>query len=311
MTRLRLGSRGSALAMWQAHHIAAALADLPDAPAVEIIEIKTTGDAQADTPLWKTAGKGFFTAELDRALADNTIDLAVHSLKDLPTKMVPGLALAAVPEREDPRDALVCRSGIDPDALPRGAIIGTSSLRRRAFVARWRQGITHQELRGNVPTRVRKLDAGQYDAIVLAVAGLKRLGLASRIDRALPIADFTPAVSQGALGITTREDDAATRRIVAQLEHAPSRIAVNAERALLHRLEGGCQIPLGANARMEGKALILTAQVCTIDGSTCITAEEHGDAAAPEILGEKVAALLIQRGARDVLASSPRLAAEG
>ena len=310
MTQLRLGSRGSALAMWQARHIAAALSALPDAPQVEIIEIKTSGDAQTDTPLWKTAGKGFFTAELDRALADKAIDLAVHSLKDLPTKMVPGLALAGVPEREDPRDALVCQPGIDPDMLPHGAAIGTSSLRRRAFVARWQQSFTHHELRGNVPTRIQKLDAGQYDAIVLAVAGLKRLGLADRISRALPISAFPPAVSQGALGIATREDDAVTRRIVAQLEHGPTRIAVTAERTLLHRLEGGCQIPLGANARIEGNELILTAQVCSVDGTSCIAAEERGDADKPELLGENVATLLIDRGARDVLASSPRMAEE-
>ncbi len=311
MTRLRLGSRSSALAMWQARHIAAALSALPDAPQVEIIEIKTSGDAQLDTPLWKTAGKGFFTAELDRALLDNAIDLAVHSLKDLPTKMVPGLALAAVPEREDSRDALVCRAGVDPDALPDGATIGTSSLRRRAFVARWHRGFKHAELRGNVPTRVQKLDNGQYDAIVLAVAGLKRLGLGNRITRALPIADFTPAVSQGALGIATREDDSAARRIIAQLEHLPTRLAVNAERTLLNRLEGGCQIPLGANARIAGNEMVLTAQVCTVDGSVHIAVEERGDASQPELLGEKVATLLIERGARDVLAASPRQAAEG
>jgi hydroxymethylbilane synthase len=295
--------------MWQARHIAAAIGRLSNAPTVEIIEIKTSGDAQTDIPLWKTAGKGFFTAELDRALIAGDIDLAVHSLKDLPTKMVPGLALAAVPEREDPRDALVCHAGIDANALPSGARIGTSSLRRRAFVARWQGDMSHHELRGNVPTRVQKLDAGQYDAIILAVAGLKRLGLAARISRALPIAEFPPAVAQGALGLVTRADDAANRRIIGQLEHAPSRTAVNAERTVLNRLEGGCQIPLGANARVEGDTLNLIAQVTALDGGLNIIVEERGSASAPEALGEKVADLLLKRGAREALATAPR--AEG
>jgi hydroxymethylbilane synthase len=310
MNKLKLGTRGSALALWQAHHVTDLLRRLPNGPDVEIVEIKTSGDAQTNIPLWKTAGKGFFTAELDRALIAGDIDLAVHSLKDLPTNMTPGLALAAVPEREDPRDALVCRAGVAPDALPAGARLGTSSLRRRAFVARWRPDFVHEELRGNVPTRVQKLDAGQYDAIILAVAGLKRLGLGERISRALPVADFPPAVAQGALGLVTRAGDAENLRIVGRLDHAVSRQAVTAERAVLNRLEGGCQIPLGAYARVEGNKLSLIAQVCAIDGRSSIDASESGTPDEAQELGERVAALLLKRGARDLLAALP-MAVEG
>ena len=301
MTTLRLGTRGSALALWQAQHVAALLAELPAAPKVEIVEIKTAGDVALDTPLWKTAGKGFFTAELDRALSEGEIDLAVHSLKDLPTKMVPGLQLAAVPAREDSHDALVCGAGIDADKLPPGATIGTSSLRRRAFIARWRKDIAHRELRGNVPTRVGKVDAGSYDAIVLAVAGLKRLGLAARISKVLPFDTFPPAVAQGALGLMTRADDAATSSIVRKLDDAPSRIAVTAERVLLQHLEGGCQIPLGAIAYLDGDALMLAAQVCALDGSRSISVEKRGAAANPEGLGIALAEELISRGAHEIL----------
>jgi hydroxymethylbilane synthase len=289
------------LALWQAHHVAALLAELPAAPKVEIIEIKTAGDVALDTPLWKTAGKGFFTAELDRALSEDEIDLAVHSLKDLPTKMVPGLQLAAVPAREDSHDALVCGADIDADKLPPGATIGTSSLRRRAFIARWRKDIAHRELRGNVPTRVGKVDAGSYDAIVLAVAGLKRLGMAARISKVLPFDIFPPAVAQGALGLMTRADDAATSSIVRKLDDAPSRIAVTAERVLLQHLEGGCQIPLGAIAHLDGDALMLAAQVCALDGSGSISVEKRGAAANPEGLGIALAEELISRGAHEIL----------
>lgn len=305
MSIIRLGTRGSALALWQARHVASQLAALPSAPTVEIVEIKTAGDVALDTPLWKTAGKGFFTAELDRALSEGEIDLAVHSLKDLPTTMVPGLQLAAVPEREDSHDALVCRAGIDAEHLPPGATIGTSSLRRRAFIARWRQDLAHRELRGNVPTRVNKVDAGAYDAIVLAVAGLKRLGLAARISKVLPFDIFPPAAAQGALGLITRADDTATSLVVGKLDHAPSHIAVTAERALLRHLEGGCQIPLGAYASLEGDTLILSAHVCALDGSGTIALEKRGAAANPEGLGITLAEEMIARGAHDVLKAVP------
>jgi hydroxymethylbilane synthase len=302
---MRLGTRASALALWQARHVAAAIARLPHAPAVEIVEIRTTGDAVTDVPLWATPGKGLFTAELDRALLDNRIDFAVHSLKDLPTTPLSGLALTAVLEREDPRDVLVVRAGLDAATLPRGAVIGTSSLRRRAFIARWRPDLTHKDLRGNVPTRVAKLDDGGYDAIVLAAAGLKRLDLGHRISSYLPIDTFPPAVAQGAIAIVSRSDDGTTARVVGALDHAPTRIAVTAERALLRHLEGGCQIPLGGNAQLAGDKIQMHAAVCAIDGGFSAVADEQGPASAPEQLGVAVAEALLRRGARRALATMP------
>jgi hydroxymethylbilane synthase len=310
VSTLRLGTRASALALWQARHVAAELRALPGVPAVEIVEIKTTGDQVTDIPLWKTAGKGFFTAELDRALIDRRIDFAVHSMKDLPTADVEGLEIAAVLEREDPRDALVVRTGLDPDALPRGAVIGTSSLRRRAFMSRWRPDLTHKDLRGNVPTRVAKLDEGLYDAIILAAAGLKRLGLAARISAYLPFDTFPPAAAQGAIAVMTRIGDDAAGRWIAALDHKETRSAVRAERALLHHLEGGCQIPLGARGTVAGNTLHLRAEVCAIDGAFSVTAEESGPTAQPEQLGRKIAEILLRKDARRALATMPSTAAQ-
>ncbi len=309
-TPLRLGTRASALALWQARHVAAALAGLSGVPAVEIVEIKTTGDQVTDIPLWKTAGKGFFTAELDRALLDRRIDLAVHSMKDLPTENVDGLAIAAVLEREDPRDALVVRQGLDPNVLPRGAAIGTSSLRRRAFISRWRPDLVHRDLRGNVPTRIAKLDEGQYDAIILAAAGLKRLGLGDRISTYLSVDAFPPAAAQGAIAVMTRANDDSTARWVSALDHKETRAAVRAERALLHHLEGGCQIPLGARGTVTGERLHLRAEVCSLDGNFSVTAEGQGSVSDPESLGEDIAGVLLRKDARRALATMPATAAK-
>lgn len=306
---IRLGTRSSALALWQADHVAAALRQLPGEPVIEIIRIKTTGDQVTDIPLWKTAGKGFFTAELDCALVDRRIDLAVHSMKDLPTANVDGLEISAVLEREDPRDALVVRQGIDAETLPRGACVGTSSLRRRAFIARWRPDLIHKDLRGNVPTRIAKLDEGRYDAIILAAAGLKRLGLGERISTYLPADLFPPAAAQGAIAVVTRVGDTATRQWVSALDHGNTRCAVSAERALLHHLDGGCQIPLGARGTVDGDTLRLRAEVCSIDGTFSVTAEERGPAMEPEKLGRAVAETLLRRDARRALASMPITAA--
>jgi hydroxymethylbilane synthase len=306
---LRLGTRASALALWQARHVAAQLRAMPGVPTVEIVEIKTTGDQVTDIPLWKTAGKGFFTAELDRALIDRRIDFAVHSMKDLPTANVEGLEITAVLEREDSRDALVVRKGNDPEALPRGAVIGTSSLRRRAFISRWRPDLTHRDLRGNVPTRVAKLDEGLYDAIILAAAGLKRLGIAERISTYLPFDAFPPAAAQGAIAVMSRIGDDATYRWVSALDHRETRCAVNAERALLHHLEGGCQIPLGARGTVSGNTLHLRAEVCAIDGAFSVAAEEEGSIEEPERLGERIAEILLRKDARRALATMPPTAA--
>jgi hydroxymethylbilane synthase len=298
---LRIGTRGSALALWQAHEVERLIKALPGAPPVEIRIIKTQGDLQQEIPLWKTPGKGFFTAELDRAQLDNEVDVVVHSLKDLATVMTNGLMLAAVLEREDPRDALVTASGGDLASLPKGARIGTSSLRRRAFLAHARPDLQHMELRGNVPTRLRKLDDGNFEAIILAVAGLKRLGLEKCISQALPTRDFPSAVAQGAIGICTREGDADTSRWVTPLNHTATRIAAEAERGLLRRLEGGCQVPVGALATLNGQNVTLYSAACNIDGSDFVAAEATGSINEAAALGVKVAEDLLSRGALRVL----------
>jgi hydroxymethylbilane synthase len=302
MSVLRIGTRGSALALWQANEVARQLRALPGAPVVEIITIKTQGDLNQAVPLWATDGKGFFTAELDRALLATDVDLVVHSLKDLTTIMPAGIALSAVLEREDPRDALVTRAGLDIKSLPPGASVGTSSLRRRAFIARLRPDLKHLELRGNVPTRLGKLDDGGYDAIILASAGLKRLNLADRITQPLEFDDCPSAVSQGAVAITVRENDAAVARWTGLLDHAATRIAVTAERALLRRLEGGCQVPIGGLARVEGNQVLLRAAACSIDGREFMRAEEAGPATDAAAVGARAAAALLAKGAAHILA---------
>jgi hydroxymethylbilane synthase len=302
---LRIGTRASALALWQARHLESLIRALPGAPAVELVPIATTGDLRADVPLWAVRGRAFFTKEIDRALLDGRIDIAVHSLKDLPTAMEPGLALAAVLTREDPRDALVSRTGAALSQLPPGARIGTSSLRRRAFLTRARADLTLLELRGNVPTRLERLDQGGYDAIVLAAAGLKRLGLDSRITQHLPPEEFPPAVSQGAIGVCTRADDRRSSEWLQQLDHPLTRLATTAERALLERIEGGCQVPLGALATVSRSGIHLHAAVCALDGSQLLSAS--GDApptqAAAAALGVQLAAELLARGAGSLIAA--------
>jgi hydroxymethylbilane synthase len=294
-----IGSRGSQLALWQAHHIAAKLADLGAETRIEII--KTTGDRITDVPLAKIGGKGLFTKEIEEALLARTIDVAVHSLKDVPSEVPAGLTLAAIPEREDPRDALV---GRPLEELGDGARVGTSSLRRASQLRALGQGITIEMLRGNVDTRLRKLDEGQYDAIVLAAAGLKRLGLQDRIRELLPPAIMCPAVGQGALAIETREGDGAFV-LARQLDHAESRIAITAERALLAGLEGGCQVPVGGHAVVNGKIVHLRAIVASPDGSRVIRGELAGVALAdhPRQLGAALAHDLLSRGAGEILSA--------
>ena len=298
---LKIGTRGSALALWQAEEVARLIRALPGAPAVELVIIKTQGDLQQNIPLWQTPGKGFFTAELDRAQLDKEVDVVVHSLKDLATVLPDGLALTSVLEREDPRDALLTRDGSDLSSLPKGARIGTSSLRRRAFLAHVRPDLQHMELRGNVPTRVRKLDDGEYDAIILATAGLKRLGLESRISARLPTPEFPNAVAQGIIGICTRVGDSATDQWVLPLNHAVSRIAAEAERALLRKLEGGCQVPVGALANVGADTVTLYSAACNLDGSDFVFAEASAPLKDAADLGRKVAGDLLDKGAWRVL----------
>jgi hydroxymethylbilane synthase len=308
MTRpaaLRIGTRASALALWQARHVAAAIARHQDAPPVELVHIATEGDVRIDVPLWTVGGKAFFTKEIDRALLAREIDVAVHSLKDLATLLEPGTELAAVLPREDPRDALVSRGGELLHELPRGARVGSSSLRRRAFLAHARPDNTALALRGNVPTRIERLQAGRYDAIILAAAGLKRLGLEGQITCHLPVEEFPPAVSQGAIGVCVRADDAHAQRWVRGLDDRAARLTTTAERALLASVEAGCQVPLGALATLVGEALHLHVAVCALDGASLLTTQgtAPADAVNAVRLGERLAHELLGKGARRLIAA--------
>jgi hydroxymethylbilane synthase len=307
---LRIGTRASALALWQARHVAALVSEQRGAPPVELVHVRTEGDVQSEVPLWRVGGRAFFTREIDRALLGGTVDVAVHSLKDLPTELEAGLVLAATLPRADPRDALVSRGGAALAALPHGARIGTSSLRRRAFLARARPDAALLELRGNVPTRLERLERGDYDAIVLAAAGLARLDLERHVSEYLAAEAFPPAVSQGVIAVCTRAGDSAALRWLAPLDDRAARIAATAERALLRRLEGGCQVPLGALARLTDGALTLEASVCTLDGARSLSARatvaatSAGAAALQEAvaLGTRVAEELLARGAGELIA---------
>jgi hydroxymethylbilane synthase len=290
--------------LWQARHLETLIRSLPDAPPVELVHIKTEGDLRNDVPLWAVRGRAFFTKEIDRALLAGEVDVAVHSLKDLSTALEPGLELAAALTREDPRDALISRTGATLAQLPAGARVGTSSLRRRAFLSRARPDLTLLELRGNVPTRIERLQKGDYDAIVLAAAGLKRLGLDGHISDLLLTDDFPPAVSQGAIGVCARADDVQTLRWLRPLDDQSTRLTTTAERSLLRRIEGGCQVPLGALARCSGGMLHLYASVCALDGSEMLTA--RGELAATQAnavaLGQRIADELLAKGAARLIA---------
>jgi hydroxymethylbilane synthase len=289
-----IGSRGSQLALWQARHVAGSLAAFGAETRIEII--KTTGDKIQDVPLAKIGGKGLFTKEIEEALLDGSIDLAVHSLKDVPSELPAGLTLSAIPEREDPRDALIGRPLAE---LASGAIVGTSSLRRSAQLHALGKGIVTRILRGNVDTRLRKLDEGEYDAIVLAAAGLRRLGWEDRIRELIPVEIMCPAVGQGALAIETRNDGLEAQELVARLDHAASRMAITAERALLATLEGGCQVPIGGYATVHGLEVHLRAIVASPDGLRVGRAEATG--ADPQRLGQELGREMLKRGAREIL----------
>jgi len=299
--RIRIGTRASDLALWQAEHVAAAIRALPGAPEPDLVLIRTEGDRIQDVPLSQVQGKAFFTKEIEEALLTDRVDLAVHSLKDLATEMPPGLALGAVLRREDPRDALISGVGVALEGLPPGARVGTSSLRRRALLARWRPDLDLAELRGNVPTRIQKLDRGDYDAIVLAAAGVKRLGMEDRISSYLPFERFLPAVSQGAIGVQIRRQDEETTRWVEELDHPPTRFATTAERALLRTLEGGCHVPVGALAQMDGQTVRIRAVVCSLDGSRSVEGSRSGLAGNAGAVGIGLAQELLAKGGDAIL----------
>ena len=291
-----IGSRGSQLALWQARHIAARLEQLGEQTRIEII--KTTGDKITDVPLAQVGGKGLFTKEIEEALLAGSIDLAVHSLKDMPAALPAGLTLAAFPEREDPRDGLVGRTLAE---LRSGDKVGTSSLRRAAQLHALGLGLVIETLRGNVDTRLRKLDEGQYDAIVLAAAGLRRLGWENRITELLDPVVMCPAAGQGALAIETRDDGSTAYEIARKLDHAETRAAVTAERALLAVLEGSCQVPIGAYAHLEGSSIHLRVIVASPDGQRVIRDSMCGEE--PIALGHELGRRLLAAGARNILAS--------
>ena len=292
---LVIASRGSQLALWQARWVSAQLTALGHECRIEII--KTTGDKITDVPLAKVGTKGLFTKEIEEALLDGSADLAVHSLKDLPTELPEGLVLAAVPEREDPRDAVVGRRLAE---LPKGAKVGTSSLRRSAQLRKLRPDLVIESVRGNLDTRLRKLDEGQYDAILLAAAGLKRLGWGDRIAEILPAETMCSAVGQGALAIETRASGAGFDAVQA-LDHAATHAAVMAERGVLGALGGGCQVPIGAYATVEGGRLKLVGLVASPEGDEVIRGEAQGAAGEAEQLGRALGNELLERGARRIL----------
>ena len=297
MARLRIGSRGSQLALWQADHISALLRERGHQ--VEIQVIKTTGDKITEVALSQVGTKGMFTKEIEEALAAGAVDLAVHSLKDLPTELPSGFRLAAVPKRESPQDALLSvRYGRLAD-LPQGARVGTSSLRRQAQLKAVRPDLEILSLRGNVDTRLRKLQAGEFDAIVLAAAGLNRLGRTEMVRELISIETMCPAAGQGALGIEARADDAATLEALRFLDDADARAATACERALLNALGGGCQVPIGAHAQRAGRELKLTAVVARPDGSKLLRESRLGDD--PEKLGVAVGRTLLEQGADQIL----------
>jgi hydroxymethylbilane synthase len=300
-TTLRIGTRRSALALWQAEHVAERIRALPGAPPVELVHIETEGDRIQDVALSQLPGKAFFTKELEEAILDGRVDLAVHSLKDVETAPPAGLVLAAVLEREDPRDALAAPPGVTLASLPEGARVGTSSLRRRAFLQRWRPDLVVADLRGNVPTRLRRLDDGDYDAIILAAAGLKRLGRADRIADHLPFDVMLPAVSQGAVTVQIRSDDERIEGWVAPLDHTETRLATSAERALLREVEGGCQVPLGAYATLQGDRLHMEAAIASLDGTRSVAGQIDGGAADGVALGRRLADDLLRRGGRELM----------
>jgi len=297
MARLRIGSRGSQLALWQANHISALLRERGHEVELEII--KTTGDKITDVALAKVGTKGMFTKEIEEALAEGRVDLAVHSLKDLPTELSQGFEIAAVTTRENPRDVFCSRKFTSIEDLPQRARVGTSSLRRQAQLKAVRPDLDIHPLRGNVDTRLRKLEAGEYDAIILAAAGLNRLGKTELIRQVIPAETMCPAAGQGALGIEIRAGDSVTRQHLAFLDNAAARMTTTCERALLNKLGGGCQVPIGAFAEVRNGNLHLEAIVADPDGSRVLRESREGSD--PVQLGEAVGETLLQRGGDAIL----------
>ncbi|MEN8204745.1 MAG: hydroxymethylbilane synthase [Pseudomonadota bacterium] len=298
---IRIATRKSPLALWQAEHVRDRLLALHPGLQVELLKMSTQGDRILDSPLAKIGGKGLFVKELEQGMLDGRADLAVHSMKDVPAELPAGLCLGAILEREDPRDAFVSRQYSCVDDLPAGARVGTSSLRRQCQLRAGRPDLQILDLRGNVGTRLGKLDAGDYDAIVLACAGLKRLGLSERITRALTPEEMLPAIAQGVIGIECRVDDARVRSLIEPLNHHETGQRTEAERAMNATLAGGCQAPVAGYSLLNAGVLELRGLVGQPDGSKVIRGDVRGSAVHAEVLGKQLAEDLLSRGARTIL----------
>ena len=299
---IRIATRKSPLALWQAHFVQSRLQQLYPQLRVELLPMSTKGDKILDSPLAKVGGKGLFVKELEQAILAGDADIAVHSMKDVPVEFPEGLGLTVICERDDPRDAFVSTGFASIAELPAGSRVGTSSLRRQSQLRAQRPDLQVIDLRGNVNSRLAKLDAGEYDAILLAAAGLKRLGLQERISALLPAELSLPANGQGAVGIECRLDDNELLSLLAPLEHPQTRQRVLAERAMNRALQGGCQVPIGAYAELEGDTLWLRGLVGFPDGSRILRAELRGTASEPEALGQALAEQLLTQGAAELLA---------
>jgi hydroxymethylbilane synthase len=301
---VRVGSRTSRLAAWQTDHVIASLEAAWPGIRCERVPIRTLGDRVTDVPLPRIGDRGLFTRDIEDGLRGGTIDIAVHSLKDLPTEMAPGLALGAVLAREDPRDALVAAAGATLATLPAGARVGTSSIRRRAQILARRPDLTIVDIRGNVPTRLDKVARGAYDATLLAIAGLKRLGLEAAVTEVFAPEIMLPAPGQGALAVQVRADDDRVLAIVARLDDRPTRLATNCERGVLEALDGGCQAPVGTWTSWNGDTLRIRAIVASVDGTAIVQAEDAAhvtDAAGAAALATRLAAALKAQGAGRVI----------
>jgi hydroxymethylbilane synthase len=301
LCELRIGTRGSQLALYQANWVKERLMEAHPNLKVTLFKIKTTGDKIQDAPLVKIGGKGLFVKEIEEALIQKRIDLAVHSIKDVPTEFPKGLHLSVITKREDPRDVFISREGRTLKELPQRAKIGTSSLRRQAQLLHFRNDFELIPLRGNLDTRLRKLKTMNLDGIVLALAGIKRLGFEKNITEIIPTEISLPAIGQGALGIETRMDDKEVEDLIRFLNDQDSSIAVSAERAFLKKLEGGCQVPIAAYASIVGSILRIDGLVGTIDGKKLVTHHIEGSVEEAEALGTQLAEVLLNKGAREIL----------
>lgn len=300
--KLVIGTRGSKLALWQSNYIKDMVEQITGLP-VELKIIKTTGDKILDVPLAKVGGKGLFTKELEVELAAGTVDLCVHSMKDVPTELPEGLYIAAMPKRVDPRDALVSGAGYNLTTLPEGATVGTSSLRRVAQVRNLRPDVKIVDVRGNLDTRMRKAEDGELDVVILASAGITRMGWAERISDYIPTEQMVSAVGQGAVGVEIREDDEFMVDVMSKINDAETFACVTSERVVMRKLEGGCQVPIGAYARIEGDTMVMDGLVGSVEGDNIVRDHLEGPADDPIALGDRMVASLLEKGAGEILAA--------